>query len=69
MNLANKLKMAMTATETTQVELSRRIGQEQANLSRKLRADNFNVNDYEKMVNALGCTLRVEIILPDGRII
>lgn len=67
MNLSKKLKIAMLEMDVTQVELAKRVGQNQGNLSAKMVADNFRVNEFEKLVKALGCELEVKIKLPDGR--
>ena len=66
MGLAKKLKLAMIEMEISQVELAKKTGQSQQNLSRKIVADNFNIKEYERLVNALGCELEVRIILPNG---
>ena len=67
MELGKKLKMALIELNTTQVELAKKTGQSQQNLSRKVVADNFNLKEYERLVNALGCELEVSIILPNGK--
>ena len=69
MSLSKKLRIAMLQLNVNQVELSNRTNQSQANLSRKIVADNFNFAEYERLVHALGCTLEVNIVLPDGSMI
>lgn len=61
-----KLKMAMTALNITQVDLATRTNQTQANLSKKMCMDNFRINEYSTLVDALGCKLDIIITLPDG---
>ena len=51
--LIKKLKMAMIEQNINQVELARLANTNQGNLSFKMRADNFRVNEYEKLVKAL----------------
>ena len=63
---AQKLRMAMVQLNITQVELSKRTEQTQANLSYKICGDNFSIREYERLVQALGCKLELNIILPDG---
>ena len=63
---SQKLKTAMMLTKTTQEELARILGTTQANLSQKITADNFKIKDYEKLVTALGCSLEINIVFPDG---
>jgi hypothetical protein len=64
-----KLKMAMTALNITQVDLATRTNQTQANLSKKIVADNLRINEYATLVEALGCKLDIRITLPDGTIL
>jgi len=66
MELSRKLKIAMMDTKTTQIELAKRTNQSQANLSKKINADNFSFKEYERLVKALGCNLEINIILPNG---
>lgn len=63
---SQKLKTAMMLTNTTQEELAKVLGTTQANLSQKITADNFKIKDYEKLVSALGCSLEINIVFPDG---
>lgn len=67
MDFTKKLKIAMVEMNTTQIELARRTNQVQETLSRKMRFGRYKITEYEKLVTALGCTLEVNIILPDGR--
>ena len=67
MELTKKLKIAMIEQNINQVELAKKVGQNQGNLSSKMSADNFRINEYEKLVKALGCELEVNIILPNGK--
>lgn len=67
MDMITKLKMAMTAVDVTQTELAERTNQTKQNLSRKMRLNTLNFVEYEKLVNALGCTLEVNIVLPNGK--
>ena len=66
MNCTEKLKIAMKKLEVNQIELAGRMKQTQVNISKKMKINNFRINDYEKLVNALGCTLEVNIIMPNG---
>ena len=49
-----------------QLELARRTNLSQPNLSRKMNHGAYTIEDYEKLVEALGCKLELNIILPDG---
>lgn len=67
MDMITKLKMAMTAVDVTQTELAKRTNQSKQNLSRKMIANNFKFEEYAELVSALGCTLEVNIVLPNGK--
>lgn len=69
MELSKKLRIAMLETNTSQVELAKLTNQTQANLSKKIIADNFKLKEFEKLVKALGCQLEIKIILPNGKVI
>ena len=65
-NLTEKLKIAMIKQNVNQTTLATRTSQKQSNLSQKLVTNNFKLSEYVKLVEALGCTLEVNIILPNG---
>ena len=67
MELTKKLKMAMLELDVNQIELASRVGKSQGNLSNKMCSENYRVSEYEKLVNALGCELEINIILPNGK--
>ena len=66
MKYTNKLKMAMIATNINQIKLAELTKQSQQNLSQKMVSNNYKIQEYERLVNALGCELKVQIILPNG---
>ena len=66
MKYTKKLKMAMVATNINQIKLAKLTNQSQQNLSEKMTRDNFRLQEYEQLVNALGCELKINIILPNG---
>ena len=69
MKYTNKLKMAMIATNINQIKLAELTNQSQQNLSQKMVSNNYKIQEYEKLVNALGCQLKINIILPNGEIV
>ena len=69
MKYTNKLKMAMIATNTNQVKLAKLTNQSQQNLSEKMSKDNFRLNEYEQLLTAMGCALKIKVILPNGDVI
>ena len=66
MKYTNKLKMAMIATNINQIKLAELTNQSQQNLSQKMLSNNYKIQEYERLVNALGCELKIQIILPNG---
>lgn len=68
MSYSKKLRQLMIELEVNQSELAKRTNQSQQNLSNKMILDNFTIKEYEKLINALGCQLEINIILPDGKI-
>lgn len=66
MNLSEKLKIAMIKQNVNQLKLAELTDQTQNNLSNKMLRNNFKFSEYEKLIEALGCTLEVNIVLPDG---
>ena len=66
LNLTEKLKIAMIKQNVTQTKLAELSEQTQKNLSNKMARDNFKLSEYQKIVEALGCQLEINIILPTG---
>lgn len=65
-NLTEKLKIAMIKENVTQCELAARSGQSQGNLANKFNRNDFKLSEYQRLVEALGCTLDIAIVLPNG---
>lgn len=65
-NLTEKLKIAMIKQTVTQSELATRSGQSQGNLANKFNRNDFKLSEYQRLVEALGCTLDIAIVLPNG---
>ncbi len=64
--LTEKLRIAMIKLKVTQTKLAELTNQKQKNLSNKMIRDNFKLSEYEKLVEALGCKLELNIVLPTG---
>jgi hypothetical protein len=58
--------MAMVATNINQVKLAELTKQSQENLSQKMAKNNFKMQEFEKLITAMGCELKIQIILPNG---
>lgn len=69
MKYTHKLKMAMIATNINQIKLAELTNQSQQNLSQKMVSNSYKIQEYERLVNALGCQLKINIILPNGEVI
>ena len=69
MKYTNKLKMAMISTNINQIKLAELTNQSQENLSQKMSKNNYKIQEYERLINALGCQLKIQIILPNGEIV
>lgn len=65
-NLTEKLKIAMIKENVTQSELAVCSGQSQGNLANKFSRNDFKLSEYQRLVEALGCTLDIAIVLPNG---
>ena len=59
----------MIATNINQIKLAELTNQSQQNLSQKMVSNNYKIQEYERLVNALGCQLKISIILPNGEIV
>ena len=66
LSFGKKLKAAMSFMDVNQDVLSRRVGISQPTLSQRISTDNFKIKDYQRLIEALGCTLELHILLPDG---
>lgn len=69
MNLTEKLKIAMLKLGINQNQLAEATQQTKSNLSNKFVRNDFKLSEYEKLVNALGCSLEIKIVLPNGETI
>ena len=65
-DLTEKLKIAMIKQKVTQQQLAELTEQKQPNLSAKMVANNFKLSEYQRLVEALGCRLEINIVLPNG---
>ena len=52
----------MIATNINQIKLAELTNQSQQNLSQKMVSNNYKIQEYERLVNALGCQLKINII-------
>ena len=66
MNLAEEARRLAKEMNITFTEISRRIGQSPANLSKKLTRETLSFEDFEKILHALGVQMECRFILPGG---
>lgn len=66
LNLSEKLRIAMIKCNVNQLELATRSNQSRSNLANKILRNDFKLSEYERLVEALGCNLEVNIVLPSG---
>ena len=65
-NLTEKLRFAMIKQHMTQTRLAELTDQTQKNLSNKMIRNDFKLSEYQRLVEALGCKLEINIELPNG---
>lgn len=63
---AERIKVLCVRQGISISELARRLGKSPQNFSAKIKRDNFTVEDFEKIAQALDCTYENYFVLPDG---
>ena len=66
MDLSKILTKTMKTLNLTQSDLAKQVNQSRANLSKKIIANNFRFNEFEKLMNAMGCSVEIKITMPTG---
>lgn len=64
--VAEKLRIIMARRDINMTKLAELSGQTRQNLSNKFSRGNFTESDIEALANALGCSVDIRFILPDG---
>ena len=65
-SVAEKLRLIMKRQNMTMGKLAEASGQTRQNLSNKMTRGNFTEKDIESLASALGCSVNISFILPDG---
>ena len=65
-SVAEKLRLIMKRQNMTMGELAEASGQTRQNLSNKMTRGNFTEKDIESLASALGCSVKISFIWPDG---
>ena len=66
MNIPEKIKILAIKNNISVQQLAEKSGQSSANLYNKLARNSFKVSELEKLADAVGCTLEVNFVLPNG---
>ena len=64
--VAEKLRIIMARRDINMTKLAEMSGQTRQNLSNKFSRGNFTESDIETLADALGCSVDIRFILPDG---
>lgn len=64
--VGEKIRIIMGRQNISMTKLAELTGQTRQNLSNKFARGNFTESDIETMANALGCSVDIRFILPDG---
>ena len=64
--VGEKIRIIMGRLNVSMTKLAELTGQTRQNLSNKFTRGNFTESDIEAMANALGCSVDIRFILPDG---
>lgn len=66
MTFAEKVRLAMSRKGMQMGNLAEATGQTRQNLSNKMSRGNFTEKDMVKIAEALGCSIEIKLVLPDG---
>ena len=64
--VAEKIRIIMGRRNISMTKLAELTGQTRQNLSNKFSRGNFTESDISAMADALGCSVDIRFILPDG---
>ena len=66
MRIQDTIKGVMKKTNTNQIDIARKLGVSQANISKKLNCKSIKFDDFVELVETCGATVEINIVLPDG---
>ena len=64
--VSEKIRIIMGRRDISMTKLAELTGQTRQNLSNKFSRGNFTESDIVAMANAMGCSVDIRFILPDG---
>ena len=66
MDIAEKVRILAVKSKTSVQQIAEKSGQSSANLYNKLSRNDFKLSELERIACAIGATLEVNFIMPDG---
>lgn len=69
LSVAEKVRLIMKRQGVTMGELAQASGQTRQNLSNKMTRGNFTERDISELAAALGCSVEIQFVMPDGETI
>lgn len=69
LSVSEKIRLIMKRQGMTMGDLAAATGQTRQNLSNKMSRGNFTERDIAAMADALGCSMEIRFVLPDGTVL
>ncbi|MDE6618518.1 MAG: helix-turn-helix transcriptional regulator [Clostridiales bacterium] len=66
MDIAEKIRILAVKSKISVQQIAEKSGQSSANLYNKLGRNDFKLSELERIAHAVGATLEVNFILPNG---
>ena len=66
MDIPTKIKMAEAYAKMSESDLARRLGKTPQSFGQRMKTGKFSSGDLEDIAAALGATVKVSFVFPDG---
>lgn len=66
MDIPTKIKMAEAYAKMSESDLARRLGKTPQSFGQRMKTEKFSSSDLEDIAAALGATVKVSFVFPDG---
>ena len=66
MDIPTKIKMAEAYAKMSESDLARRLGKTPQSFGQTMKTEKFSSSDLEDIAAALGATVKVSFVFPDG---
>ena len=66
LDMSEKIRLLAVKLHTSPAAIARASGQSVSNLSNKMTRNDFKTSELEKLAAAVGCSLEVNFIMPNG---